>query len=241
MAGRKELCINPDWLIKTAQDIELGHTSLREASMSVPVLVKHGSFRSYVRRPVSYSIVKSNIEKLGLSIDFRRGRKTKPIHEQVKNIILNSHFATKMGSTKTYERIVAQSIYDKVMKTVSHRMVYNTFKENNLLKYTKPLNPSPIQRCRYEADYVDLIWHTDLHNFNDQYLIAFIDDYSRYIVHYELIPNKYAAITSGVLERALANNNRPFSIWTDNGDEFIAEFLVTFVLDGNSKKLFKNS
>ena len=132
-----------------------------------------------------------------------------------------------MGSTKTYERIVAQSIYDKVMKTVSHRMVYNTFKENNLLKYTKPLNPSPIQRCRYEADYVDLIWHTDLHNFNDQYLIAFIDDYSRFIVHYELIPNKYAAITSGVLERALANNNRPFSIWTDNGGEFKAEFLGT--------------
>ena len=130
----------------------------------------------------------------------------------------------KMGSTKVYETIVARSVEDVILKTISHRAVYNTMKSEGLLKYSKGTPAKKVTRCRYEANYADLIWHTDLHMFNGAYLMAFIDDFSRYIVHYEIITSKNAIVTSNVLKRAIEKGNIPFSVWTDNGGEFKAEF-----------------
>ena len=129
-----------------------------------------------------------------------------------------------MGSTKVYETIVARSVEDVILKTISHRAVYNTMKSEGLLKYSKGTPAKKVTRCRYEANYADLIWHTDLHKFNGAYLMAFIDDISRYIVHYEIITSKNAIVTSNVLKRAIEKGNIPFSVWTDNGGEFKAEF-----------------
>ena len=105
------------------------------------------------------------------------------------------------------------------------------------MKFTRAPQTQKVIRCRYEANYADLIWHTDLHMFNGAYLMAFIDDFSRYILHYEIITSKNAIVTSHVLERALQKGNIPFSVWTDNGGEFMAEFLGVLIRNNIKKVL----
>ena len=224
--GRKEKKLNPDWLIRIAVEIENGNTSIFEASKEARVMIKNKSgFYTTITHPVSPGTVRSGLEKLGIKVDLKPGRRRKQNLGQIEDTIISLHEETMMGATKVYEQLVANSQDNPLFCKISHRMVYNTIKSNGLLKFTKPPEKDPPKiRCRYEANNPDLIWHTDLHCFDGQYLIAFVDDFSRFIVHFELIPTKDSEITKAVLEIALKNNNRPFSIWTDNGTEFKGNF-----------------
>ena len=177
-----------------------------------------------IYKKIARNTLKSHFESAGIKFDRHTGRPVKPVYDQVKEQIVSYQRETKMGSTKVYETIVAHSIEDMLLRTISHRMVYNTMRNEGLLKYTRGAPVGKVTRCRYEANYADLIWHTDLHVFHGAYLIAFIDDFSRFIVHYEIITTKNAIVTSNVLKRALEKVNIPFSVWSDNGGEFKAEF-----------------
>ena len=81
---------------------------------------------------------------------------------------------------------------------------------------------------RYVAKYAGQAWHTDLHyseKYEDEsfwqfYLIAFIDDRTRKIVHYEVIPDKTMLSTSKALENAFIKNFLPKTVIIDNGKEF---------------------
>ena len=236
--GRPQYVVQTEWLLKTAADIEQGVTTINSACQSVPVVQKRkGNFSTYIYKRLSRYTLIEVFERNGIKVDRKSGRLQKPIYEQVKQQIMNVCSETKMGSTKTYETIVARSVGNAILKTVSHRMVYNTMKQENLLKFSREPQTPKVTRCRYEANYADLIWHTDLHIFNGAYLIAFIDDYSRYIVYWEIITSKDAITTSNVLSKALADNNRPFSIWTDNGGEFKGEFYGVMIRNNIKKVL----
>ncbi|KAH0791079.1 Integrase core domain containing protein [Histomonas meleagridis] len=220
-AGRKAMKFDTDWLIQTAVDIENGVTTLMEASKNAKIVQKDRSGFTRIRTQiVSPGAIKRGFEKLGLKVDFRRGRRETVILEQFRGTILSVQKESGMGATKIYEQLVAKAPNNQLFKKITHNMVYKTLKSNSLMKYTKPNQVPQKQRCRYEADNPDLIWHTDLHHFDGQYLIAFIDDYSRYVVHHELIPTKDFDVIKTVLEIAIQYRNRPYCIWTDNGTEF---------------------
>ena len=224
-AGRKAMQLETEWLIQTAVDIENGVITLTQASKNAKIVQKDKLGFPHIRtQVVSPGAVRRGFERLGLKVGFRRGRRETVILEQFRGTILSVQKESGMGATKIYEQLVAKAPNNELFKRITHNMVYKTLRSNSLLKYNKPNKVPQKQRCRYEADNPDLIWHTDLHNFGGQYLIAFIDDYSRYIVHHELIPTKDSGVTKTVLEIAIQYHNRPFCIWTDNGTEFKGHF-----------------
>ena len=65
------------------------------------------------------------------------------------------------------------------------------------------------------------------------YLIAFIDDATRYVVHAELIPRKQAINVADALKRALQKIYRSHTLHSDNGMEFWGEDFQK-VLEENS-------
>lgn len=81
---------------------------------------------------------------------------------------------------------------------------------------------------RYIAKYAGQAWHTDLHysekyadeHFYQFYLIAFIDDRTRKVLHYEVLPDKTMQSTSLALENAFQKYNPPKTVISDNGKEF---------------------
>jgi transposase InsO family protein len=53
-----------------------------------------------------------------------------------------------------------------------------------------------------------------------QYLIGFLDDRSRLIVYYEVLPDKTMHSTAQALRCALNENPKPYKLTSDNGTEF---------------------
>ena len=75
--------------------------------------------------------------------------------------------------------------------------------------------------------YVNQLWHTDIHyitiNNERHYLIGFIDDRSRFLLHFEIIPVKTSALASNALLNAIGKHSKPKMITIDNGGEFVGE------------------
>ena len=86
----------------------------------------------------------------------------------------------------------------------------------------KRSRPSQIKFVKYEWPKPNMCWHTDwtVCPFTGYQLIAFIDDYSRYIVHAEYFTNATTENTILAFARAIKQNGCPDAIITDNGTQF---------------------
>jgi transposase InsO family protein len=82
-------------------------------------------------------------------------------------------------------------------------------------------------RPPYEAAEVNLIWHTDLHQYSvtKEWMIAFIDDSSRRLMGWDFVADKASATQEEVLRRIIdETGQQPYALWSDNGTEFQGTF-----------------
>ena len=171
MSGRKRIQICPSWLLNTAAAIQEGKTTIMEACKTARVIIYHKhAMCTFTTRRVSQATVKRALEVNGINISLKKGRPRNNVLEEHRQKIIETQKRLKMGVSKTYYQIVSESASVTKYQEISHQMVYDTLQENNLISFKKPLSSEETYRCRYEASNPDLIWHTDLHNFNDQYL-----------------------------------------------------------------------
>ena len=76
---------------------------------------------------------------------------------------------------------------------------------------------------RYERKYSNSMWHTDWTLIEGRgWLIAYLDDASRYVVGYGLFPEATSEHSVEVLKQAIKNHGKPASILTDRGIQFYA-------------------
>jgi transposase InsO family protein len=89
---------------------------------------------------------------------------------------------------------------------------------------TTPHTPPP---RRFERDAANGLWQTDLFTFvlkrqnRRVYLVAFLDDHSRFLVGYGLHASQSTALVLEVLRASLANYGPPAEILTDNGSQYV--------------------
>jgi transposase InsO family protein len=87
--------------------------------------------------------------------------------------------------------------------------------------------PHPDQVRHFERARPNQLWQTDLFTFilkrqnRRVYLVAFLDDHSRFIVGYGLHASQSAALVLEVLRVAIASYGRPEEILTDNGSQYV--------------------
>lgn len=80
---------------------------------------------------------------------------------------------------------------------------------------------------RFERAQVNQLWQTDLFTFilkrqnRRVYLVAFMDDHSRFIVSYGLHASQSAALVLEVLRVGIASHGTPREILTDNGTQYV--------------------
>lgn len=105
--------------------------------------------------------------------------------------------------------------------TVSERQIQKIYKKHGL-KMKKHRRPSQIKFVKYEWPKPNMLWHTDWTQcpFTGAYLIAFIDDYSRFIVHAEYFANASTENTLIAFAMAIKKYGKPDAILTDNGVQF---------------------
>ena len=88
-------------------------------------------------------------------------------------------------------------------------------------------HPHPDHVRRFERAQPNQLWQTDLFTFvlkrqnRRVYLVAFLDDHSRFLVSYGLHASQSTALVLEVLEAGIANYGPPDEILTDNGAQYV--------------------
>ncbi|EAX73327.1 hypothetical protein TVAG_574560, partial [Trichomonas vaginalis G3] len=129
-------------------------------------------------------------------------------------------YSIRTNTTSTFEKTT--DYFDRKLLNIqfSERTVNKCFKLLNLAQ--PPKNSKAKGQTKYEAFYVNEIWHVDIHFLNHrqgEYLYAVIDDKSRKILAWSHLETKEAAQTSRVIQQCFDVYGKPFAIWSDNGLE----------------------
>jgi transposase InsO family protein len=88
-------------------------------------------------------------------------------------------------------------------------------------------HPHPDHVRRFERAKPNQLWQTDLFTFilkrqnRRVYLVAFMDDHSRFITGYGLHASQSSALVLEVLRAALTSHGTPEEILTDNGSQYV--------------------
>ena len=88
-------------------------------------------------------------------------------------------------------------------------------------------HPHPDRVRRFERAKPNQLWQTDLFTFvlkrqnRRVYLVAFLDDHSRFLVCYGLHASQSTTLVLEVLEAGIANYGPPEEILTDNGAQYV--------------------
>ena len=86
--------------------------------------------------------------------------------------------------------------------------------------------PNPPKVTRFERSRANELWQTDLFSFllkrqrRRVHLVAYLDDYSRYIVGFGLHASASGALVRDVFEASIANFGAPEEVLTDNGAQY---------------------
>jgi len=87
--------------------------------------------------------------------------------------------------------------------------------------------PHAVEPKRFERARPNQLWQTDIFTFvlkrqnRRVYLVAFMDDHSRFVVGYGLHSTASGALVREVLERAIASYGAPEEVLTDNGPQYV--------------------
>src|SRR5437762_9929831 len=90
-----------------------------------------------------------------------------------------------------------------------------------------PTRPHPDKVRHFERAEPLQLWQTDLFTFilkrqnRRVYLVAFMDDHSRFIVGYGLHASQSSALVLEVLRAAITSYGNPKEILTDNGSQYV--------------------
>jgi transposase InsO family protein len=88
-------------------------------------------------------------------------------------------------------------------------------------------HPHPDKIRHFERAVANQLWQTDLFTFmlkrqnRRVYLVAFMDDHSRFLVGYGLHASQSSALVLEVLRAAIASHGTPQEILTDNGSQYV--------------------
>jgi transposase InsO family protein len=91
----------------------------------------------------------------------------------------------------------------------------------------RPTAPHPDKVRRFERAAPNQLWQTDLFTFvlkrqnRRVYLVAFMDDHSRFIISYGLHASQSAALVLEVLRAGITSCGTPQEILTDNGSQYV--------------------
>ena len=172
-----------------------------------------------------YDTFKEAAAAAGVHIgELPRGGLRKYVSKELEDAVLNykSDYITGYKRTGAALRKRGYGISDYGTRLI--------FEKEGLFCYEHEFKEKSVHTNRYAAKYANQLWHTDLHEWirteNDgtrskEYIIAFIDDRTRKILHLEKLLDKTMISTANALTHALSVNPVPHMLTIDNGTEFI--------------------
>ena len=186
------------------------HAKMEFHSVEIAAELKKVSYKSLYRWIELY-------ERYGESAleNKNPGVSSTKINNKFEELVLQIWNNNKIGSHKMWIKL-KQKGYQ-----VSERQIQKIYRKNKKTM-SKRRRPEQIKFVKYEWPKPNMLWHTDWTEcpFTGLYLIAFIDDHSRFIVHAEYFSNATTENTLLAFQAAIKRFGKPENILTDNGVQF---------------------
>jgi putative transposase len=147
----------------------------------------------------------------------RPGRKRVEASTEERELVAKAYAEYRRGALML-ERVIAV-IYGA---RVPHNRIHGVLKSMGLAR-DEPRKQQRRKWVRYERKYSNSMWHTDWTLIDGKgWLIAYLDDASRFVVGWGLFPEATSEHAVEVLKEAIKKYGRPASILTDRGVQFYA-------------------
>ena len=142
------------------------------------------------------------------------GRKAKPFTEEEIGTVLSVYETYHLGAVRL-EGILS----DFMEIEMSHNRIHKLLRKLKLASKSKDKSQKR-KWVRYEKKYSNSMWHTDWTKLHGKWLIAIIDDASRFVVGWGLFNHATSANSVLVLERAIAAYGCPKMMLTGRDIQF---------------------
>ena len=170
----------------------------------------------------------------GLQTRHRSRRQWNSIPEAQKDLVVE----IALEYTALSPRELSVKITDEQRIFISESSVYRILKAKGLISTPSHILLSASDEFRNKTNFVHEMWQTDFTYFKIlgwgwYYLSTILDDYSRFIVHWELcktmkVPDVERSVERALQVAGLQKGQRP-KLLSDNGACYIAEDLKTFL------------
>ena len=141
------------------------------------------------------------------------GRKTKPISQEEKKIVLETRQQHPLSAV-TLEKLLNEKGFH-----IGHNRIHKILKQEGLAK-DEPHKQRRRTWVRYERRFSNSLWHADWFEEHQEQIILFEDDASRLITGYGIFSNANTENSIYVLGQAITNYGRPKQMMTDHGTQF---------------------
>ena len=194
--------VKVEWIIRQKEDGARNKTVAR--SMNISIRRVQELYSSYRKTGI--------VPELG-----RPGRKRMEASDEERRIIAEAHKEHEVGAVML-ERVI-DVIY---ARHVPHNRIHRVMKSMGIAR-DEPRKQIRKKWIRYERKYSNSLWHTDWTLIEGKgWLIAYLDDASRFIVGYGVFPEATSERAVEVLGEAVREHGKPASILTDRGMQFYA-------------------
>ena len=102
---------------------------------------------------------------------------------------------------------------------VSHGSIHMIIKENHLPMHTYAPRRQRTY-TRFQRAHPDSLWQTDIKYYGDEYLIAYLDDCSRYVPAIELYTEATTENLLSLTDDALSHGRPPSQVLSDHGPQY---------------------
>jgi putative transposase len=147
----------------------------------------------------------------------RPGRKRVEPSDDERRIVADAYKEHEVGAL-LLERVI-DVIY---ARHIPHNRIHRVMREMGIAR-DEPRKQRRRRWVRYERKYSNSLWHADWTLIDGMgWLVAYLDDASRFILSYGLFPEATSEDSVEVLKRAIKEHGKPASMLTDRGIQFYA-------------------
>jgi putative transposase len=195
-----------------------------------------------INKSTFYKWYKAYLDKgiIGLEPKYVNRQRWNTIPQQEKNLVVE----IALEYTELSPRELSCKLSDEKGIFISESSVYRILKARNLITTPSHILLSAGNEFNQKTCFVHEMWQTDFTYFKIlgwgwYYLSTILDDYSRYIVHWELCKTMKTEDVQRTVNRALAAADLPKGykpkLLSDNGSCYIASELKEFLDDKKIK------
>lgn len=175
-----------------------------------------------------------------LSPSFNR-RQCNSIPEEEKNIVVE----IALEHPELSSRELAYKMTDEKGIFISESSVYRILKKRGLITAPSHILIAASDEFKDKTSFVHEMWQTDFTYFKIQnwgwyYLSTVIDDYSRYIIHWELCENMKGEDVKRTIDAAMKKTglkpNQAPKLLSDNGSCYVASEVAEYLKEQHSIK-----